>query len=76
MAKKQKNYKPGQVNTKDVQQSTQTGTESDFYHKHKNTFWTVVVLVILAIFFIMNNTKKTPERGPYPPNYQQENLSE
>jgi hypothetical protein len=38
--------------------------------KYKNTFWTIVTLVILLIFFIVNNTRETPESGPYPPGYQ------
>jgi hypothetical protein len=77
MSKKQKNLKPGTINSKNIQQTKQSAeTESDFYHKHKNTFWTVVVIIILAIFFIMNNTRKVPESGPYPPNYQQEHTSE
>ncbi len=38
--------------------------------KHKNTFWTVVVLVILLIYFIINNTRDEPEQGPYPPGYK------
>ena len=25
--------------------------------KHKNTFWTVIILVILLIFFIVNNVQ-------------------
>lgn len=37
--------------------------------KYKNTFWTIVVLIILTIFFVVNNTKSVQERGPYPPNY-------
>jgi len=39
--------------------------------KHKNTFWTVVVLVILLIYFVINNTRDEPEQGPYPPGYKQ-----
>jgi hypothetical protein len=37
--------------------------------RYKNAFWTTVILIILLIFFIVNNTRKEPERGPYPPNY-------
>lgn len=37
--------------------------------KYKNTFWTIVVLIVMTVFFIVNNTKSVPERGPYPPNY-------
>lgn len=37
--------------------------------KYKNTFWTVVIVIVLTIFFIVNNTKSVQERGLYPPNY-------
>lgn len=37
--------------------------------RYKNTFWTAVILIVLIIFFIVNNTKSVQERGPYPPNY-------
>ncbi len=37
--------------------------------KYKNTFWTVVIVFILLIFFILNNTRPEPEHGEYPPNY-------
>lgn len=39
--------------------------------KHKNTIWTVIFLLVLLVFFIINNTRKEPEQGPYPPNYKQ-----
>ncbi|MCW8805904.1 MAG: hypothetical protein OQK56_05540, partial [Ignavibacteriaceae bacterium] len=35
--------------------------EGDFYNKHKSTIWTIVVLIILTFFFIVNNTRKVPE---------------
>lgn len=37
--------------------------------RYKNTFWTIVFLIVLTIFFIVNNTKSVQEKGPYPPNY-------
>lgn len=37
--------------------------------KYKSTFWTVVVLSMLTIFFIVNNTRKEPESGPFPPYF-------
>lgn len=37
--------------------------------RYKNTFWTIIIVVILTIFFIVNNTKSVQERGSYPPNY-------
>jgi len=37
--------------------------------KLKNTIWTVITIVILLVFFIINNTRTEPEEGPYPPNY-------
>lgn len=38
-------------------------------HKLKNTIWTVITLIILLVFFIINNTRTEPEEGPYPPSY-------
>jgi hypothetical protein len=37
--------------------------------RYKNTFWTIITVIILTIFFIVNNTRSVQERGPYPPNY-------
>jgi len=37
--------------------------------RYKNTLWTIVIVIILTIFFIVNNTKSVQERGIYPPNY-------
>ena len=52
------------------------GKEPDFYHKHKSTFWTIILIVILTFFFIVNNTRKVPAEGPYPPNYLKGNSTE
>lgn len=49
--------------------------EGDFYHKHKSTIWTIVVLIILVFYFIVNNTRKVAEEGPYPPNYLKGNTA-
>jgi len=38
-------------------------------HKLKNTIWTILTIIVLLIFFIINNTRTEPEEGPYPPNY-------
>jgi len=37
--------------------------------KLKSTIWTVITIIVLLIFFIVNNTRTEPEEGPYPPNY-------
>jgi len=37
--------------------------------KLKNTIWTVITIIVLLVFFIINNTRTEPEEGPYPPNY-------
>ena len=37
--------------------------------RYKNTVWTIVIGIILIIFFIVNNTRSVPESGPYPPSY-------
>ncbi|MDP2363231.1 MAG: hypothetical protein Q8M94_05630 [Ignavibacteria bacterium] len=36
--------------------------------KVKSTIWTVITLIILLVFFIINNTRTEPDEGPYPPN--------
>lgn len=37
--------------------------------RYKNTFWTTVTIIVLIVFFIINNTRFVPEQGPYPPRY-------
>ena len=52
----------------------ESSKKPDFYGEHKNTIWTIIVLIVLTIFFIVNNTRDVPERGPYPPNYNEKNI--
>jgi hypothetical protein len=40
--------------------------------RYKNLVWTVVFIIVMLIFFIINNTRNTPEAGPYPPGYNAE----
>ena len=42
--------------------------------KHKNAFWTIIIILTLLIFFIINNTREVPDEGPYPPGYNPSNL--
>jgi hypothetical protein len=44
--------------------------------RYKSAFWTTVILVTLLIFFIINNTRSVPERGPYPPGYDPQKSEE
>jgi len=37
--------------------------------KLKSRIWTVITIIILLAFFIINNTRTEPAEGPYPPNY-------
>lgn len=37
--------------------------------RYKNTVWTIVIVIVLVIFFIVNNTRSVPEHGPYPPGF-------
>jgi hypothetical protein len=62
-SKQKSSYPIGKQVTKQVVK------EPDFYDKHKSTIWTTIVLIILTVFFIINNTRKVPEQGSYPPNY-------
>ena len=37
--------------------------------KLKSRIWTVITIIVLLAFFIINNTRTEPAEGPYPPNY-------
>jgi hypothetical protein len=41
--------------------------------RYKNTIWTAFFLIILVVFFIMNNTVQVSEKGPYPPTFNSSN---
>jgi len=70
MSKKQKKFKskPNYPLGKQAIKN-EADKKTEFYDKHKSTIWTVIIIIILAIFFIVNNTRKVSDHGPYPPNY-------
>lgn len=37
--------------------------------RYKNLIYTVGVILIIATFFVINNSQSEPEQGAYPPNY-------
>jgi hypothetical protein len=41
--------------------------------RYKNTVWTIFFLIVLVVFFIMNNTVQVPDAGPYPPTFNSSN---
>jgi hypothetical protein len=41
--------------------------------RYTNTVWSIVIAVVLLIFFIVNNTRSVPESGPYPPGFTDSN---
>jgi len=43
--------------------------------RYKNLVTTISIIAIIAIFFIVNNSKSEPEQGPYPPNYNKNELA-
>ena len=51
--------------------SHQVEKKSWMHPKHRSTIWTIAIILILLIFFIVNNTRKEPEEGPFPPNFKQ-----
>lgn len=63
MAKKNLNKNNRQIGKKKIESKTLIDK------RYKNAIWTAVILIVLLIFFIVNNTREVPERGPYPPNY-------
>lgn len=58
------------INSKEKLTSKKPEEKKHFINpRYHNTVWTAVIVVVLTIFFIVNNTKSVQERGPYPPNY-------
>jgi hypothetical protein len=58
------------INTKEEPTNKKPEEKKHFINpRYQNTVWTIVIVVVLTIFFIVNNTKSVQERGPYPPNY-------
>lgn len=39
--------------------------------RYKNLIYTVAFILVVAVFFIVNNSQSEPNQGPYPPNYQE-----
>jgi uncharacterized integral membrane protein len=64
MTQKKNKQKPRQIGRTTVAQKKPL-----INPRYKNTVWTVVIVVILSIFFIVNNTRNVPESGPYPPTF-------
>ncbi len=63
MAQKKNNIKERQIGKK-------PSVKKPFIDpRYKNTVWSVIIAVILLIFFIINNTRSVPDSGPYPPAY-------
>ena len=63
MAQKKNNVRERQIGKK-------TTTKKPLIDpRYKNTIWTIIITVILVIFFIVNNTVSVPDKGPYPPTY-------
>ena len=63
MAKKKQNIKQRQIGKTKIEKKPLIPS------KHKNTFWTILILITLLVFFIINNTREEPDEGPYPPGY-------
>jgi hypothetical protein len=38
--------------------------------RYKNMVSTTIFIVVMIVFFIINNTRTEPENGPYPPFYK------
>jgi hypothetical protein len=39
------------------------------YRKNRSRVYTLIFLLIMIYFYIINNSKVEPEEGPYPPGY-------
>ncbi|MFA4922866.1 MAG: hypothetical protein WC557_01590 [Ignavibacteriaceae bacterium] len=64
MAKEKKRNQPRQIGKTPLQEKKPL-----LDPKIKSRIETIAFLLVLLFFFILNNTRKEPERGPYPPFY-------
>jgi peroxiredoxin len=39
--------------------------------RYKNLVYTIITIVVIAVFFVINNSRSEPEQGPYPPGYNE-----
>jgi hypothetical protein len=39
------------------------------YKKNRSRVYTLIFIIIMLYFFIVNNTRDEPKEGPYPPGY-------
>jgi uncharacterized integral membrane protein len=69
MAQKKSKQKERQIGKKPVEKKPLINP------RYKNAIWTAVILIILLIFFIVNNTREVAEKGPYPPYYNPNKVS-
>ena len=64
MAKEKKKTKSRQIGKTAIQEKKPLMDP-----KLKSRIETAVFILVLLFFFILNNTRKEPESGPYPPFY-------
>lgn len=59
-----------QINKKNTGNSKTTGNEPQKWYadpRYRSLINTIIFIIIALIFFIVNNTRKEPDHGPYPP---------
>lgn len=39
--------------------------------RYKNLVYTIITIVVIAVFFVINNSQSEPEQGPYPPEHNE-----
>jgi hypothetical protein len=37
--------------------------------RYRGMIETIIFVIVAIIFFVINNTRKEPDHGPYPPHY-------
>ncbi|MCF8261898.1 MAG: TlpA family protein disulfide reductase [Melioribacteraceae bacterium] len=57
-------------NRKTISEKKQEEIKPALTPKQKNYIYTGIFFAVVAILFIVNNTRSEPESGPYPPNYK------
>lgn len=45
------------------------------YKKNRSRVYTLIILLTMLYFFIVNNTREEPKEGPYPPGFNPTQLN-
>jgi cytochrome c biogenesis protein CcmG/thiol:disulfide interchange protein DsbE len=61
---------------KNSKKKNEPNTPKGLTKKQRGRIYTAAFLVLIAIFYFVNNSQNEPKRGPYPPHYKPQTASQ